>query len=122
MKNNKRSFKKNVEAVGALICDDMLVSYYNVEGINKDGVGEAVGKVLKAVGEARANSNVFFDRGRRAFSDPKEYSRAKRGFFRALFKKINSDFENEISEALKAFNGAVPRNVKEANKKATAEA
>lgn len=122
MKNNKRTFKKNVEAMGALLCDDMLVSYYNVDGINKDGVGEAVGRVLRAVGAARANANVFFDRGRKAFNTPQEYGREKRKFFRALFKRINEDFNNELNEAVKAFNAAVPADVKEANKLAVAEA
>lgn len=121
MKKNKRTFKKKVEALGALICDEILVSYYNVDGINKDEAGEACAKVLKAVGEARANSNVFFDRGRRGFANDKEYSQAKKAFFKALFGKINNDFDKEIAEGLKMFNGSIPAEVREANKKLVSE-
>ena len=121
MKKNKRTFKKKVEALGALICDEILVSYYNVDGINKDEAGEACAKVLKAVGEARANSNVFFDRGRRGFENDKEYSQAKKAFFKALFGKINNDFDKEIAEGLKMFNGSIPAEVREANKKLVSE-
>ena len=98
---NKRDFKKYVESVGAAICDEMMIAFYNVEGIDQEKTQESIAKVLGAVGKATSNSNVFFDKGQKAFDNPKEYNRAKEAFFKQLFKKINEDFAREINEALK---------------------
>lgn len=114
---NKREFKKYVEAVGASACNEMMDSFYTVEGINKDQVSKAIEKVIGATAAARANANVFFDKGVKAFASNKEYSKAKKEFFVKLFDKINSDFSNELDEALKLFNAAIPEGVKESNKK-----
>ena len=109
---NKRDFKKYVESVGAAICDEMMIAFYNVEGIDQEKTQESIAKVLGAVGKATSNSNVFFDKGQKAFDNPKEYNRAKEAFFKQLFKKINEDFAREINEALKEFNAAIPAEVK----------
>lgn len=114
---NKREFKKYSEALGASICEEMMLSYYNVDGIDKEKVQQALEKVLGAVGTARINSNIFFDRGRKAFEDTKSYNRAKREFFKQLFDKIVKDFSTSIDEALKLFNSALPKEALEANKK-----
>ncbi len=118
MGKNKRDFKKTVDAIGANVCDDMMVVYYNVDGVNKEAITAAIGKVLGAVGAAKSHSNIFFDKGHRAFNDMKQYSEAKRNFFRTLFQKINKDFSDEINAALKEFNDAIPEDKKEDVKKA----
>lgn len=117
---NKREFKKYVEAVGASACDAMMATYYNVEGADKEAIEKAIVKVLGAVGEARANSNVYFDKGVKAFENQAEYSKAKGEFFKKLFDKINADFAKNIDEALKIFNAAIPQSVKDEYKKAVA--
>ncbi len=110
---NKRNFKKYVEAIGASICDEMMIAYYNMEGIDKEKVQSAIGKVLSAVGTATANANVFFDKGVKAFDTPKAYGVAKKDFFKKLFHKVATDFSATIDEALKEFNAAVPAEEKE---------
>lgn len=114
---NKQQFKKAAEAAGASICEEMMTVYYNVKGVDKDKISQAVAKTLGATAAAKSNANVFFDRGRKAFASDAEYSKAKAEFFKKLFKKIRDDFNKEISEALKLFNEAVPAEVKEGNKK-----
>lgn len=118
---NKREFKKYVEAVGASICDEMMIAYYNVEGIDKEKTQNSIGMVLGAVGKAIGNANVFFDKGRKAFDTPRDYGRAKAQFFKQLFCKIKTELANEINEALKEFNAAIPAEAK-AQQKAAAEA
>lgn len=113
---NKQDFKKAVEAVGASICNEMMTVYYNVEGADQDKISKAVAKVLGATAAAKSNANRFFDRGTKGFADRDEYVKAKKEFFKKLFKKIKSDFNSEISAALKLFNEAVPQSAKEANK------
>lgn len=113
---NKREFKKNVEALGGELCENMMVTWYNVEGADKKAISNAIGKVLGGVEAARSHSNVFFDKGAKAFSNRHEYSKAKKAFFRQLFNKIIADYNQVINDALKEYNGALPQEVKDANK------
>ncbi|MCH5232460.1 MAG: hypothetical protein J1E78_02395 [Muribaculaceae bacterium] len=115
---NKRIFKKYVESVGDSACASMVDVYETVENIDKAKVADAVEKVLCAVAAAKSNADVTFDKGVKAFANLKEYSKAKQAFFKNLFKKVNEDFYNDLDEALKLFNSAVPQEVKDENKEA----
>lgn len=115
---NKRDFKKAVESLGDSACAQMVDIYDTVPEVDKDGVAKAVEKVLCATAAAKSNADVTFDKGVKAFENLMEYSKAKKAFYRQLFKKASDDFLNEINEALKIFNAAVPDNVKEENKAA----
>lgn len=113
---NKRDFKKYVESVGDSACASMAEVYDSVEKIDKAKVADAVEKVIAAVAAAKSNADITFDTGAKAFDNLKEYSKAKKAFFKQLFEKIYKDFYNELDEALKEFNSAVPQEVKEENK------
>lgn len=115
---NKRDFKKYVESVGDSACAQMVDIYDSVDKIDKEKVANAVEKVLGAVAAAKSNADVTFDKGVKAFDNIVEYSKAKKAFFRQLFKKISEDFVKELEEALKEFNAAVPDEVKAQNKEA----
>lgn len=118
---NKREFKKSVDAIGSAIYDEMMAAYYNIEGVNKDAIENAIGKVLAATVKAKDNANVFFDKGVKAFESPEAYGKAKAAFFKGLFEKINAELGEELNAALKEFNEALPASAKEANKQAAAE-
>lgn len=113
---NKREFKKYVDALGASVLDQVAAAYDNIPESDKEGLQKAFTQVLGAVGAAKANANRFFDRGRKGFESVEEYSKSKATFFKKLFEKIENDFSNEINEALKNFNAALPESVKAANK------
>lgn len=118
---NKRDFKKYADALGASVVEEMIYYYYNVEGVDKDKIAKAMEKVLGAVGKAKNNANVFFDRGARSFESLQAYSKAKRTFFRQLFKKIENEFDAEVNEGVKLFNEAIPEQVRQQNKALAAE-
>lgn len=113
---NKREFKKYVDALGASVIDEMVSSYYNVKNIDRDKVAKGIEIVLAAIGKAKNNANVFFDRGPKAFADRKEYTKAKENFFKSLFNKIETEFSEEVNLGLKEFNEALPAEVREQNK------
>ncbi len=122
---SKRDFKKYVDQLGSVVVDEMISSYYNVKDVDRDKVSQAIEKVLGAIGRAKCNSNVYFDRGEKAFESKEAYSKAKKTFFVALFDKIITDFNEEVNQALKVFNEALPESERERNKayaKAEAEA
>ena len=115
---NKREFKKYVDAVGASAIAPMVDAYESVKGADKEKITNAIEKVLGACGAAKSHADVFFDKGMKAFESHKEYAIAKKNFFKELFKKINDDFANELDEAIKEFNSAIPQEVKDSNKAA----
>lgn len=118
---NKREFKKYVDALGATVVEEMMIQFYNEEKADKQAIASAVGNLLAATDNARKNANVTFDKGPRAFADLKEYSKAKKQFYRALFNKISKEFSEEVKNAVKVLNASLPAEVKEAQKKAVAE-
>lgn len=113
---NKREFKKYVDALGASMASEIAGAYEYVNDADKEGLQKAYTQLLGAIGAAKSNANRFFDRGRKGFQNPKEYSKAKRAYFVALFNKIEKDFSEEVNAALKVFNAALPASEKEANK------
>ena len=113
---NKREFKKYVDALGASVIDEMVVAYYNVKGADRDKISQAIESTLGAIGNAKNNANVFFDKGTRAFDNIEEYSKAKKDFFRSLFNKIETEFSDDVNAALKLFNEALPEDEKARNK------
>lgn len=113
---NKREFKKYVDALGSVVIDEMISSYYNVKGADKDKIAQSMEKVLGAVGKAKSNCNIYFDRGAKSFGDVKEYTKAKENFFKALFNKIQTEFNEEVNQALKLLNDALPADEKARNK------
>ena len=115
---NKRDFKKYVESVGDSACASMVDIFDSNENIDKEKVANAVEKVIAAVAAAKTNADVTFDKGVKAFDSIVEYSKAKKAFYKQLFKKIYEDFYNDLDEAVKEFNSAVPEDVKESNKAA----
>lgn len=115
---NKRAFKKYVDALGAAVMDEMIAVYYNVDGADQDKIAKAMNQALAAIGKARSNANVFFDRGVKAFENREEYNKAKKQFFRSLFDKVYTELTEEMNQALKEFNEALPAEVKAQNKAA----
>lgn len=113
---NKREFKKFIEAVGASVCDEMMVAYYNIDGADRDAIAKAIESVLVAVEKARVNAGTEFDRKPRSFDNEHEYRKAKTSFVKAMYKKVIADFSASIDAAVKAFNAAIPAEVKAANK------
>lgn len=118
---NKREFKKYADALGASVIDEMISSYYNDKGVDKDKIAEAMQMVLGAIGKAKCNANVTFDKGARAFEDKKAYCKAKKEFFQSLFDKIETEFGEEVNQALHVFNDALPADVKARNKEVANE-
>ena len=113
---NKREFKKALEFIGSSALEPMMAAYEKANEDNKNKIGEAVNKIIDAIAAARSNADITFDKGVKAFENLKEYSVAKKNFYKKLFQKINDDFTKELEEALKEFNATVPDDVKEENK------
>lgn len=112
----KRDFKKNVDAIGACACQPMVEALQKADEKTQKTIEDAITKIISATAAARSNADITFDKGVNAFQNLKEYSAAKRDFYKKLFDKINNDFAKELEEALAAFNSVLSPEDKEKNK------
>lgn len=115
---NKRDFKKYVEGVAASANSAIVDICETNDNVDKVKATNAVEKILAAVEKAKSNADVVFDKGVKAFDNIAEYSKAKKAFYKQLFKKIYEDFYTDLDEAVKEFNSGVPEEVKAENKAA----
>lgn len=109
---NKRQIKKSTEALTSSVCESMMFSYYNVPGIDQALVEQAIARILTAMGNVKHESNRFFGKSVKEFSDKKAYLKAKSDFFKELFHTLITDFNEALDEAMKLFNSAIPAEVK----------
>lgn len=114
---NKRILKKSIDDLGNSIINEMAITFYNIEGADKDLISQAISKVLEAMNTAHCKTCVHFDKKRRDFNSEKEYYVAKKAFNKKNYDELIADFNEKIEEALKNFNEAIPAEEKEANKK-----
>ena len=114
--SNKRNFKKYVSNLSSSICQDMMATYYNIEGIDVNGVDDAIVKVLQATELAIVNSNLKFDKVCSGYEDARLYSKEKRSFYKSMFRRINKDYVESLKEAVHKFNESIPQEIREANK------
>jgi hypothetical protein len=119
---NKRQFKKYVSALASGVCEDMMITYFNVEGVDAEKVNNSINTILDAASHAADCANLGFDRTPRSFEDRHQYAKARRAHYHALFNKLRNDYSEAIDRAIKEFNSAVPANAKENNRKLAAEA
>lgn len=110
---NKRDFKKYIDAVSAMVTEEMLYAYVNVENADKKAISEAIGMVMDAAENARNHANIYFDKGHKAFESLSEYGKEKSAFFQKLFNKINTEYSANIDAALAKFNAALPQEIKD---------
>lgn len=111
---NKRVFKKSVDALSSAIVDEMMASYYNEKEANRELISSAIAKVLKAMQEAKIETNKMFDKGVKDFDNMGAYNVAKMKFNREKYDKAIENFNNSLGEAMKDYNEAMPKNSKEA--------
>ena len=84
---NKREFKKYADALGASVIDEMISAYYNVKNADRDKIAESMQKVLGAIGKAKNNSNVYFDRGPKAFGSMARICQGKEKVLQSSFRQ-----------------------------------
>lgn len=111
---NKREFKKSVEALTSALVDEMMVSYYNVKEADRDKISEAIAKVIEAMGKSKKTAATAFDKGVKDFENLAAYNKAKAKFTKDQYEKAIADYNEALSEALKAYNEGMPKNEKQA--------
>lgn len=112
---SKRDFKKYIAAASNAVSQNMMFVGCTVDGVDNDAVNEAIIDILKAAELSILKANVKFDKTPKACGEG-TYSKERRAFYKALFKKANKDYVQALNAAIKKFNAAVPEEAKAKNK------
>lgn len=113
---NKREFKKQTHALTAAVVNDMMMTSFISDKVDKEAVDNAIIKLLAASEAAIVKVNVKFDKTLKAFDSEKEYKKAKRSFYKALYDKAGDEFVEKLKESMADFNSCFPSEVKDSLK------
>ena len=107
---NKREFKKSVDALSAALVDEMMASYYNVKDADREKISQAIAKIVGAMGKARKDTGKLFGKGVKEFESLAAYNKAKARHNKDKYNAAIADYNQALSEALKAYNEGMPQN------------
>lgn len=107
---NKREFKKSVEALSSALVDEMMVSFYNVKDADQEKISNAISAIVEAMGKAVKTSNALFHKGVKEFENIEAYNKAKTDFTKEKYHKAIEEYNDALTEALKVYNEAMPKN------------
>lgn len=115
---NKRDLKKKVK----LICEDlatecMFAADY-VKGVDANEMYGIVGKIATLQENALNRISFSFDKTPSVFNNRHDYHKAKKAYFKKAYDSFREKFNNHMQDVVKEMNGALPQEVKDANKKA----
>lgn len=106
---NKREYKKAIGALGTGMCVEIFNIGATTKNADADKIQQAISMVWNAMENTKKGANIFFDKSERDFENRQAYRVAKNAFSKALFSKLNADFETQLDEALKLVNAATPK-------------
>ncbi len=116
---NKRTLKKSIRYTCGDIAGECIFSKYTFEHVDRDAMDCAVVKTAELQSDILSKVSVTFDKTLKSFEgNAKEYKKAHRDYFKKCYAQLWEDFTNGIEEVVKDMNAALPKEQKEANKKA----
>ncbi len=116
---NKRNLKKNIEYVCADIVGECLFAQDAFEGIDVAKMDEVIFKVALLQDSAIKKISVNYDKQPKDYkSNPSEYRKGRRVYFKAVEKAIAEYVRDGIDAIVKEMNSLLPAAQREANKKA----
>lgn len=105
---SKRAFKKSVEALSSALVNEMMASYYNRKDADREKISQAIAKVISAMGTAKKDAGVVFDKGVKDFENLAAYNKAKAQHIKEKYNQAIANYNSSLGEALKAYNEGVP--------------
>ena len=106
---NKRDYKKGITSYGTSMCVELFNAGIVTRQADAEKVQQALNIVWDAMMTAKKGANIFFDKKEREFPNRKEYNKAKRAYYKALYAKLYAELETRLNEAVKIFNEGMPK-------------
>lgn len=114
---NKRDLKKQIRYMCGDLATECLIAADYVKGVDGNEMRRIVGEIAALQENAIAHASFSFDKVPGDFASRNEYNRARTVYFKKAFASFREKFNLRIQEIVKQMNAALPKEVKEANKK-----
>ena len=104
----KRQIKKRIQYVCGQMAAEILLAQFIATDMKEDDVNRIVCNIAALQAESISHVSVSFDKVPGDFTQPGEYAKARRKYFRAAFARLKADFAAAATDILKQMNEAVP--------------
>ena len=108
MAANKRLLKKEIHRICGALAGECVLAKIAIPGIDREKLNEIIYQLADLQASALRLVSVEFPRTPRSFDNRKEYTAARRAYFKASFAKLREHFNARVQEILKEMNATVP--------------
>lgn len=115
---NKRNIKKEIKYICGDIAGECILAREFIEGIDAKKMNDIIIRIADLQTHALKNVSFSFDKSVKNFDSIKEYHKAKRQYNAQAYANFRENFNNSLSDIVKAMNGLLPNAQREENKKA----
>lgn len=112
---NKRQLKKHVKYVCGELAAEILIARSLYDGFNDDAVSNIIAKIAELQVETLKNISFSFDKARRDYDNMHNYTKARAQYFGAAYNKLETTFNEKVSEIVKDMNAAMPASLRKAS-------
>ncbi|MDE6524617.1 hypothetical protein [Paramuribaculum intestinale] len=105
---NKRTLKKQIRYICGDCAAECAMACEIIPGVDCDKLSEVICSLAKLQTESLARTTFSFDRSRSEFENAGAYRKARTAYNTAAFKKLRSEFNEQLLRIVKEMNSALP--------------
>lgn len=117
--SNLRQLKKQVRLVCEDLASECLIAQSLFKGVDRDAMNKVIDAVASLQENALRNASFRFDKTEADFPDRAAFRKARSEYFRKGYTAFWTHFSDHVQEIVKQMNAALPKEVKDANVKAS---
>lgn len=108
MAANKRLLKKEIHRICGALAGECVIAKIAIPGIDREKLNEIIYQLADLQVSALRLVSVDFPGTPKSFATKKEYTDARRAYYKASFAKLKEHFNARIQEILREMNATVP--------------
>lgn len=119
---NKRQLKKFIRNFCGSAAAEILLAYGAFPTMERKKVYDIVREIAALQASSLNRVSVSFDKTPDAFDSPRQYSKARRDYYRKAYGKLIKDFDTKMIDIVKEMNEALPEEARQEIKEFIAKA
>ena len=108
MAANRRLLKKEIHRICGALAGECVLAKIAIPGIDREKLNELIYQLAELQESALSLVSVDFPRTPKSYASKKEYTAARRAYYKASFAKLREHFNTRVQEILKEMNATVP--------------
>lgn len=118
---NKRSLKKQIRYICGDLAGECIFAREIIPDVDREKANEIIIEIAALQEDTLKKATFAFDKTACDFETRHEYRAARRAYFHSAYKTLTEGFNAKVETILKAMNGLLTKEQREAQKKAAAE-